>query len=89
VIKQGYRDIPPHHHMLLGYRIAVCVTRNNLYSDKQIFSSSPSQDRIVPTDIGTKPRSHNTCKLYPPIYYLALIFLTAFHSLPVLAVCPS
>ena len=29
---------------------------------EDIFSSSPSQNRIVPTDIGTKPWSHSTCK---------------------------
>ena len=52
-------------------------------------SSSPSQDRIVPTDTGTKPRSHNTCKQYPSMYYLALIFLAAFHSFPVLPDCPA
>ena len=74
-------DIPPHHRMLLGYRIVVCVTRSDLYSDEEIFSSSsPSQDRIVPTDTGTKPRRHNTCKKYPPIYYPALLSLEAFHS---------
>jgi len=57
VIKQWY------HHLLLGHRIVVCVTRNNLYSNEEFFSSSsPTQDRIVPTDTGTKPRSHNTCK---------------------------
>ena len=55
VIKQWY------HRMLLGYRIAVCLTRNNLYSDEEVFSSSShTQDRIVPTDTGTKPRNNNT-----------------------------
>jgi len=63
VIKQWYRGIPPYHRTLLGYRIVVCVTRNNLYSDEEIFSSSsPSRDGIVPTDTGTKPRSHNTSR---------------------------
>ena len=47
--------------MLLGYRTVVYLTRNNLYSDEEVFSSSsPTKDRVVPTDTGTKPRNHNT-----------------------------
>jgi len=47
--------------MLLGYRTVVCVTRNNLYRDDEIFPSSPpTQDRIAPTDTGTNPMNRNT-----------------------------
>jgi len=76
--------------MLLGYRIVVCVTRNNLYGDEEVFSfflTFPGQDRIH--EHRHKPRKYNICKQYLPICYLALIFLAAFHSFPVLPDCPS
>jgi len=78
--------VTPHYCMLLGYRIVVCVTHNNLYSDKEIFF--PSHDRILPTDTNTKPRRHNSCKQYPPICCPAPIPLTAFQSFSVLPDCP-
>lgn len=53
----------PYHRILLEYRIVVHVTRNKLYSDEEIFSSSsPARDRIVPTGTGTKTRSNNTSR---------------------------